>query len=111
MKCEFRYILLLLAAALIFPSLAVAQDQAVAVLHPDGYTTVNGQPCKRTTALFSGDVVSTGTQSQATIVQLGSITTLASGYSASAHLLVNARLAHNVCSVNIRDGCAGEAKP
>ncbi len=71
---------------LLLPLTASAgNSNAVGVLKPDGYVTVNGHPVEQTTTLFSGDTVKCGPHSTAWIVRSGQFTRIPDGSEASFH--------------------------
>lgn len=76
MSLQRKYLpLIILSLALLAPGVLWAgKNQALGVLKPNGYVTVNGQRVAGTTTLFAGDVVWCDSSSHATILRSGSVT-------------------------------------
>jgi len=84
MKPVKSALLLVLLLGLLVPAYLWTQDsRPLAVLKPQGYVTVNGQPVHQTTVLFPGDVVRSGSTSTAVIMRFGSSITLPKNSSAA----------------------------
>jgi hypothetical protein len=68
----FRFKIMSLLVAIIFPAMLLAADQPAAMLYSHGTALLNGDSIARSSAIFSGDLVQTNADSVANINATGS---------------------------------------